>query len=267
MPDPLTYDEYVASVCEQVKLQLWFVRSWLAAHPGETFADVLIRRTDVPRWSGHGRPRPAEAVPEDPEWPDLERHAEEIYRRTRGDADSSRFEAEGLALFLDGIRDQARRNEERGFLTVPASSQCSSLRYDPPKPENPRRVPFHIGNAVRPRSIFDDPTYLPACLRCLMDKSEAEFGCDSLSTATWLNEYPRWLALFPDEWRDNMGPPMTDTRRGLGFWGQFITARGTFHARRAAAFRATGRMPYLPRPSWCTFAALRQHLDVLTTAE
>jgi len=261
MTTPMTFEEHLDTLCETVTLQLWFVRRWLRDHPDETIYHAVRRRTDIYRKTDLYDGRPMSEIDYDaPPWPELERRLADLHERTRDDEDSTRFESEGLAILRGRIEAKARNDQRERFRSVPGSSQCGSLRYDPPKPECPTRVPFHIGNAVRPKSIFDDPAYLPECLRCVMDKAEAEFGADSLATSTWLNSYPPWLALFPPEWHENMGPEMTDIRWGMGFWGQFINARGAFNHKHAAMFRATGRMPYWPRTSWCTFAALRKHL-------
>ena len=185
----------------------------------------------------------------------------DLYRRTQNDADSNAFESEGLAVLWPRLEAKARLLEPEGFNRLPKSTQCGSLRYDAPKPETPRRIFFHIGNAVCPKSIFDDPAYLPECLRCLMRRSAAEFGADSLETSTWLNSYPKWLSLFPAEWREHLGPEMRDVRIGMGYWGQFVNAAGGFNAKHARLFRETGRFPFPPRHSWCTFAALEKHLQ------
>jgi len=80
---------------------------------------------------------------------------------------------------------------------------------------------------------------------------------------SWLNSHPRWLALFPQEWTDSLSPADCSVQWHLGFWGQFITARGTFHERNAAKFRDSGQMPFPYRTAYCTFNALRTHLDAL----
>jgi len=102
------------------------------------------------------------------------------------------------------------------------------------------------------------------------DAPAEALGASELETHTWLNSHPRWLALFPREWQANLTAPDADVRWHYGFWGQFVTARGAFHARRAQQLRETGRFPYPPRASWCTFATLRAHLmamgDLVETA-
>ncbi len=93
-----------------------------------------------------------------------------------------------------------------------------------------------------------------------MDRAEAEYGADRLGTGSWLNSHPRWLALFPEEYRRNMGADDEDVGCGKGFWGQFINARGAFNAKHARILRETGRFPYPKRYSWCSFQAMRRHL-------
>lgn len=257
----MTYDEYMDATCETVRLMIWFARHWLAQHPHETFVHVLRERTDIFRKTDLYRQWPVtEGDYEQTPWAKAESGLLGLCRETLRDADSRTFEDQGLAILRPHLEARARLLAPDGFNTLPRSTQCGSLRYDPPKPEAPRRIPFHIGNALRPCSIFDDPAHLPACLRCLMQKSAAEFAADSLSTTTWLNSYPKWLRLFPPEWQRNLGPEMHDVRTGMGYWGQFVSGRGAFNHKHARILRQTGRLPYPPRHSWCTFDALEKHL-------
>ena len=120
---------------------------------------------------------------------------------------------------------------------------------------------FHIGNALQPRSIFDDPNYLPDCFRDLMRRAESEHGATELMTETWLNSHPLFQALFPPVYLERMTPARDDVGYTANHWGQFINARGTFHRRNAEAFGRTGRLPYPSRGSWCTVGEMRAHLD------
>jgi hypothetical protein len=257
----MTYDEYIIATRDTVRLMLWFVRHWLREHPEETFVYVLRQRADIFRKTDCCRGWPmTDADYEQVEWARVEAALLDLYRRTRDNASSATFEEEGLAVVLPRLEAKARLLEREGFNRLPKSTQCGSLRYDPPRPETPRRIFFHIGNAVCPKSIFDDPGYLPECLRCLMQKSAAEFGADNLETSTWLNSYPKWLPFFPAEWQEHLGPELRDVRIGMGYWGQFVNAAGGFNEKHARLFRETGRLPFAPRHSWCTFAALERHL-------
>ncbi|MDO9540938.1 MAG: hypothetical protein Q7J98_01265 [Kiritimatiellia bacterium] len=139
--------------------------------------------------------------------------------------------------------------------------QCGSLRYDPgPEPDNPRRIGFHIANACFPGSIFEDKTYLPACFLVLISQCEAKFGISEIGTATWLNSLPKWNALFPDEWRNNMGPPNENIKWHYGFWGQFVNSRKTFNHKLAEQFRKTGKIPFPSRAAWCRTSEMREYL-------
>ena len=120
---------------------------------------------------------------------------------------------------------------------------------------------FHIVNTVAPYSFFDDPEYLGRCFRALLDVAEKLCGAKALTTRTWLNSYPRWLAYFPGEWERNLSEPNRDIQWHAGFWGQFITARGTFSYRRAEVLRRTGEFPYLPRGSFVSIEAMRRKLE------
>jgi len=46
----------------------------------------------------------------------------------------------------------------------------------------------------------------------------------------------------------------------FAFWGQFLTARGTFNARAGRRLRVTGAMPFWPRYAWCRLDELERHL-------
>ena len=259
-----TRKEHFHFLCEMVALQLWFLRHWLADHPEEDFSHVMRKRINVYRRTDLYDGRPIDRIDYDePTWRKLEDATHRLCEETMAGGDATRFETEGLAIFLEHIAARADLDAQRSAGRRLANFQCGSLRFDPPHSEHPTRVPFHIANAVQPESIFDGPAYLPGCLHGLIEKSRRQYGADSLSTATWLNSYPKWLRLFPPQWIDHLGPEMTEPTIGMGFWGQFINARGTFNARRARILRETGSFPFWPRASWCTFDQLTDHLEQL----
>ncbi|MHB9108161.1 MAG: hypothetical protein ACYDCO_13985 [Armatimonadota bacterium] len=257
---PKTLDEHRAYLHDIVRLMLWFAWRRLREHPEEPFETVLHERVDIYRKLdlNPGGVNPATMNWDDPRWLALEAEARQAYLTHREDESSSAFEEEGLEIFRPQLdarapRDFACRSGLEGY-------DYGSIRFDPPREERPKRVFIHIANAIAPRSIFEDPAYLPGCLREVMRRAEESCGAEELQTSTWLNSVPGWLALFPREWQEYLSPLIQDILWHYGFWGQFITARGTFHEKRARQFRETGSMPYLPRVSWCTFTALRAHL-------
>jgi hypothetical protein len=261
MPVVKTLDEHRAYLHDITRLKLWFVWHWLHAHPDEPFEKVLRERVDIIRKLDLN-PDGLNPIALDwgnPRWLELEARAYQLFQAHRDNALA--FEEAAFAVFSPEL--DARAPRDFADLSRLDDYTYGSLRFDAPREEKPTSVHIHIANAIAPRSLFDDPAYLPNCLREVMRQAEEAHGADTLETFTWLNSVPRWLALFPAEWQEHLSPPSTDILWHYGYWGQFITARGTFHSRRAEQFRATGAMPYYPRLSWCTFAALRTHLETI----
>ena len=143
---------------------------------------------------------------------------------------------------------------------------CGSLRYEEPA-KGSDLCTFHIANAPAPSSLFQDSEYLPLCLKTMMKEAELRYGCTRLTTTTWLNDRPRWLRLFPDEWQRNLTPRLPDGQYlpvwSIGAWGQFIDARGMLEPSRIKEFRANGIFRYQQRTSQCSFESLRKHLERL----
>ena len=171
----------------------------------------------------------------------------------------------------DEIRELAAGRAEISYSTsvgvkAPASWNCGSLKYDPPSEhpnQDPGQATFHIANAVCPKSIFDDPDYLPHCFLLLMKEAQFRFGCHTLATSTWLNEKPAFLAFFPEEWLDNMSPRPEDLpipRWHFGWWGQLVTGRGTINPKAEKFVRENGHLKYCCRASHCSFENMRKHL-------
>ena len=262
-PTEKTYEEHVHTLHEIVKLKLWFLWRWLRDHPDEEFLFALRERVDIYRKTdiNPDHLNPKELHFDAPEWLDLEARTRALYDECRGDGDPSRFERRAFAVFRPSIDARSRRDYEQECAgAYKRNYQCGSLRYDLPRPEAPHVANFHIANSVRPHSIFADPRHLPECFHRLMDECEARFAADTLATGTWLNSHPKWLALFPLEWHEHLGPAMREVRWHYGFWGQFLSGRGTFNERLGRLLRETGELPYALRSSRCSFQAMREHL-------
>jgi hypothetical protein len=169
------------------------------------------------------------------------------------------------------IKELAAKRAELNYpnavgVKAPASWNCGSLKYDPPSEHpnlDPDQVTFHIANAVGPKSIFDDPDYLPHCFLLLMKEAEFRFGSHTLFTSTWLNEREAFLNCFPQEWRDNMAPRPAERPVppwSFGTWGQLVTRRGTINPKAEQFVRENGYLKYICRPSHCSFESMRKHL-------
>ncbi|HRU04912.1 MAG TPA: hypothetical protein P5137_03945 [Candidatus Brocadiia bacterium] len=261
-PRRRTREEHARYLHESVKLHLWFLWTWLRQRPEESFVAALRGRVDVYRKTdvNEGFANHKQRRFDDPRWARLEQGLAEVYARTRDDASAERFEAEGFELARPRVDARLSRDFEEPPEALAFAYRCGSLDYDPPAAAHPRRVFVHIANALQPASFFDDPRYLADCFAALMAQCRRQFGAEEMETETWLNSHPRWLAFFPQTWARNMGPELRDVNAGFGYWGQFMTARGTFHDKNAAHLRATGQMPFWPRHSWCSFRDMEAHL-------
>ena len=258
---PKSFEEHAEFLREYVKLHLWFTWTWLKKHPEEDFGFVIRNRVDIFRKTDINKRRSRNtSMPSGfnaPGWLNLE----------------DRFEREAWTLFQPVVearldRDFIDGDGLEGF-------QCGSLRYHARKKfishrlspllsylksARPPKVFFHIGNAVAPRSIFDDRSYLPRCFFQLMEETREKYCAMALTTHAWLNSYPRWLILFPEQWHKNLSAPNEEVDWSQAFWGQLVTARGTFNYKNAKIIRGTGELPYKPRKSWCSFKNMNRHL-------
>ena len=257
-----TLEEHREYLEKIVGLKLHFMHRWLAAHPNEGFIEVLRNRVDIYRKTD-ANPGPAVPVSIDwsaPAWRVLEEGLADRYLSSGTDAE--RFEASGLAFLKDTLDARTPRDFADPSLLSPYD--CGSLRHEP-KQETPGVVGFHIANALSPGSPFDDPAYLPACFVVLINQVESRLGGHTLTTDTWLNEVPRWLSLFPREWGDNLSERKTDVAWHYGYWGQFITARGTFDEAAGRYLRTQGHMRYYPRSSWAPLEVFKRHFRKVLT--
>ena len=258
LPLPATLEEHKEYLHKIVRLKLFFLHHWLSEHPDEDFRHAIRCRVDIYRKTD-ANPlnwNPPELFWNSEKWLCMEERAYGIYTANKNNRDN--FEAEAFEVFRPSIDARCRRDYEDssrldGF-------QCGSLRHGIGVGKNGENS-FHIANAVAPHSIFDDPSYLPRCFRELMDFVEKEYGATRIFVhPTLLNSCSRWLAIFPEEWLEHLTPELEDVAWHYGFWGQFITGRGTFNEKHAAYLRRTCRFPFYPRGSWCTIAAMRRSI-------
>lgn len=259
---PKTLEEHRSYLYDICRLKFFFMARWLKEHPEEEFSAVLRNRVDIFRKTDFN---PEGLNPEgfyfdDPRWLAFEKRLEEIYALVNGDEKC--FEEWGFDL----VRPHIDNRCERDYLDQSrlAGYQCGFLRHNLLlTPERPDVLGFHIANNRQPYSFFDDMEYVKECFNKLLDIAEEKFGVSKIGTGTWLNNHPKWLALFPEEWHKNMNPPNTEVSWHYGFWGQFITSRGTFNAKAAAKVRETGHLPCFPCYSCCTTKAMRAHINSL----
>ena len=252
-------DEHREYLYQMVKLKLFFLRNWLREHPDETLSDTLRNRIDIYRKTSinTGLLNPTALNFECPEWLELEHRLEHVYEQYKDNA--AKFEEAAFAIFKNTIDERVEKDYKDESRI--AGYQCGSLRYNEYNDGLKHEIAsFHIANAVQPESFFADPQYMPQCFLELMRQTAQKYGSTRLGTGTWLNSLPRWLELFPREWQDNLSPENTNVLWNYGFWGQFITARGTFNYKYGELMRQTGKMPFYPRASSCSFENMKKHL-------
>ena len=252
----IALEEYIDSDNETVKLKLWFMWNWLKSHPKEDLFFVIRTRVNIYGYVDIDAPK---RDYENPKWKEAENLVNDVYKNSVNAED---FEIKGIEALKNTIEKQCKKEYLKPYVLPIPSYQCGSLKYDSPDGKwTPGKYFIHIANACRPKSIFDDPLYLSKCLLDLMEKAKAEYGVEKLGTSTWLNSHPKWLALFPQEWMDNMGPVDNDVRWSGNFWGQFVNSKGIFNKKYGDIMRKTGEFPFKSRYSWCTFEPLKKHLE------
>jgi hypothetical protein len=260
-----TYEEHLELMYETVRLQLFFIWHYLQRHPEESFRNVIRNRVNI---YGATDIFVAEAACshndfdfDNPDWLAVEATCGEMFEDCRKDETAEPFEKKAFAFLKLSIEARASRTFDVVPPAIKYGYQCGSLKYDAPAPEHPDLVAFHITNAVAPKSIFADSAYLPNCFMDLFRKVEKEYGVDQFGTMTWLNTLPKWLALFPEEWHDNM-QIIDSPRWSLATWGQFINARGCFNTKLGRWMRENnGELPFKIGRSRCHFNAMKQHLE------
>ena len=258
---PKTLDEHRDYLFSIVRLKLWFLARWQKEHPEEDFSYILRERVDIFRKTDIN---PETMTPRGsyyhlPAWLDLENRLKDIYAMVNGD--EKLFEEWGFDL----LRPTLEKRCERDFYDQAAAAayQCGFLRHNLNLNIDGETLGFHIRNDRRPYSFLDDPAHIKECFMQLLDVAENKFSARCISTNTWLNSVEKWLVLFPQEWRDNLREIDTEVRWHYGFWGQFINSRGAFNAKAGEKLRATGKLPFYPRYSFCTIEAMRKHIEQL----
>lgn len=253
-----TLDEHRTYLHEMVRLSLFFVHYWLETHPEETFSQTIRTRVDIYRKTEANpdqQNQPRYLFDEEP-WLTMEREAHCLYEKYKDDR--AGFERNAFEVFRASVDSRCER--DFADCSILATHQCGSLRYNDGLWPDGKTMGFHIANAIAPRSFLSEPEHLKECFLHLMTIAEKVYGAVNIGTSTWLNSMPKWNAFFPHEWMNNRQEPVTRVNGYLSFWGQFVTARGTFHYRNAEHLRTTGSFPFYPRVSYCSIEAMRRKL-------
>lgn len=176
--------------------------------------------------------------------------------------------AEREALWHDTITPWLRIHYEKAREEIANNNSCflSELHteYYCDSPE--LLLTLHFRNLFAPDSPFN---HLDALCGSLLDIVERHMAVHPEITrvqcASWLNNRPEFLALFPAEWQKqrSLCLPMEGS---TGWWGSFIDRRGLFNAERAADFERLGGFAMPNTNCRCSTAALLQHLQKMKRA-
>lgn len=123
---------------------------------------------------------------------------------------------------------------------------------------------LHFRNRFSPDSPFEHKPELVAGLQKLVtDFHRAHPEITRVQCASWLNNKPEFLALFPQEWFDSRTVclPM---EASTGWWGSLIDHNGRFRPERAAKFRERGGFSCPNVHCRCLVSALLEHLNNLS---
>ena len=258
-----TYEEHREYLSKIVKLQLWFIWNWKKEHAEESFLDTIRNRVDIYRKTdvNRGTMNPDKLDFNDSKWLTIEAELESLHIKYSEDSSSEKFEKYGFEILKNTIEKRSKRDYQENPYVL--NFKCGSLNYDSPEKNTPKLVFFHIANAIQPKSIFDDASYLPKCLMNVIDKASKEFPeTVGLHTMTWLNSHPKWRRMFPEIWFNNM-QERPDVQWHFSYWGQFISSRGTYNEKLGSKFRKTGKFPFMACYSWATYEDLRKHLKLM----
>jgi hypothetical protein len=119
---------------------------------------------------------------------------------------------------------------------------------------------LHFRNFFAPDSPANHADELKAGLRTLIAKAQGERpDVEKVQCASWLNNVPFFLELFPEEWRANA--VTCPYEPSAGWWGQMIDRKGKLHEGNAAHLREQGQFKHANVHGRCPVDRLVQHLS------
>ena len=174
------------------------------------------------------------------------------------DACSHAKDPEEMISLLPEVQRYVEENHAALSATPEEFPNGSSVRCV--QHSNPTWCYLHFYNGKRPQSFLDFVPEFAAEILQVIDFAEKQFGSKVVFTVSWLNDLPRFLRFFPDEWRENMGPA-PDRKFVIptnGCQGQFYNAAGWLNRRTADFYLENGFLKYSRRESHCDLKNLRK---------
>ena len=256
--------DYVAGV---LRLALFY--AWHKCRDGVALDEILNRRVHLYRltvlWDGRLTPAGPGFPWETSSWGAVLRDLEGLCRRQRS---AAAFEEAAFARLWPLAEPAVPRDVARwpwipeGYCPTPLPNEqvCGCFAWEPGR--TPDSISIHIANACMPASPFADLRQRARELTALVESARAAtpaartLGCNS-----WLNTFPPFLKLFPDDWVRPGRPG--EPGSGANWWGQFMARDGSFHRRHGNALRATLDFPWPAVDGFCSLDRLADHLGRL----
>jgi hypothetical protein len=123
---------------------------------------------------------------------------------------------------------------------------------------------LHLINAYQPSSPFQNlGHFLQTMLEAVGDAIAHHPRIKYVSCGSWLNQLPKFQALWPASFQINQRILNTAGGFGPGAWGQYMTTNGGFSNEKAALLRSTGKHPFPLTEGQCSIDELKEHLEKL----
>ena len=136
------------------------------------------------------------------------------------------------------------------------------FRYTVGDPGVEDRAEMHINNNAAPDSPFADKRRMFSWLHDMAkDIVQKAPHVKRIGTGSWLNIHPAFLEAYPPSYRDSLVLLSADRKRGMGWWGQFITLRVTLNERRADILKKERRFDCFQYEGVCSFDEFRRRVE------
>lgn len=264
----LTKENRTEFVINMTKHSLWYVINRCPGNADyKSIRRILTAETPIYRltilWDGKNHP--ANPIFHDPVWEMNIHHLYELYVGMPNDFEERAYAIlEPLVLGRIDVDLKAWPWTPCGYCTykLPADNIFGAFAFEVVKtpPNNSEMIAIHIGNNKIPRSPFEDIDNLRNELSLLLKYvSEIHFGVKRIGCSSWLNNFDRFVGLFPTEWILPDAKP-NPVAYGYNWWGQFVSRTGGFNFRNAELMRKTGSFPFQSLSGACWIESLRKHL-------
>lgn len=251
-----TIEEHIFYLEETIKLSLWAIAIWKNEHPDEDIIYTIHERTPLLNHTifnnGHTTDDPSFS---DEKWSGLREELKKIYIKNSNPA---LFEKKGFELLQPYIMGRVERDMS-DLNWIDDVQDGSWIKYD--LNQKGEYLEFHMENFKYPNSFLSDKTYFYNKLKEAVSEAD-ENGFKGLWSRSWLNTYPNWIKLMPDEWNSSVREQSWDLKWDYGYWGQFITSNEGFNIRNGELFRKHGKIPY---PCSYAEASIKSFKDFLKT--